>query len=274
METEDFSYKNYLNRFGIQNICFFPKNGELISHQDDWFTPFEQYKNSFNQRLREIFIKPYSDFASGILLGSRSGLSDYWTEVLKNTGLTHVIAISGYNITLIINILIALLFFLRRPWRYVAIFPVLIIFMLITGADAPVVRATIMGIIASIAVQLGRPNSLLIALLWSALFMVLFNPLVLYYDIGYQLSVAATLGIILLYPKFEQWWDINKERDLFKEVAALTISAQLAVTPLLLYHFHSFSFISLGANILLTWLIPFAMLLAFLAVFTSNIPII
>lgn len=131
-----------------------------------------------------------------------------------------------------------------------------------------------MGTLGSLAIQFGRPASVLVATLWAGVFMTILNPLVLIYDVGFQLSMAATLGIVLLFPYFKKWLRIDNEHAFFKEAIGLTLSAQVAVLPLLIFHFGGVSLVAPLANVLLAWLIPFGMIGSFIAVFASYIPII
>jgi competence protein ComEC len=208
-------------------------------------------------------------------VGTRSRLPDSITQDFRRTGLSHITAVSGYNISIIavvlMNMLAALLSRRRAFWVVIAILGV---FMILTGLQASVIRATIMGLFALFAQRIGRVPTPLHALVLAGAVMVAFDPLILLFDVGFQLSFLATLGILTVAPRLEDRFPQSRAFGVFGEAAIMTISAQLFVLPLLIYYFHSVSLVSLPVNILVLPLIPALMLLGFMAGITSWIPIV
>ncbi|MEK7616145.1 MAG: ComEC/Rec2 family competence protein [Patescibacteria group bacterium] len=246
---------------------------EFIQHRDEARVVREQrYRSVY--AVRDWFLvsvnrtvpQPVSALIGGVLVGARSQLPKDIVEDFRRTGLSHIMAISGYNISIISVILMNMLASLiSRRRAFWAVLGILLVFTILTGLQASVIRAAIMGLFALFAQHMGRVPTPMHALVIAAAIMVGFDPLILRFDIGFQLSVLATLGILTLAPRLQ---------TKFPEVVAVTISAQLFVLPLIIYYFHTISLISLPANILILPLIPALMLLGFAAGMTSWIPLI
>lgn len=186
------------------------------------------------------------------------------TEDFRKVGLIHIVVLSGYNVAII---LIALQFLLRRFSRRlqfgVGVVSV-VLFVLLVGAGATVVRAGIMASIALLGFVTYRTHSAWRALLVAGFCMLVINPYLLLYDLSFQLSFLATLGIIRFSKTWERWLSFLPEKLGVRDVAVATLSTQTAVLPLLLFSIGSISLISPLVNILTLAVIPWAMLLVFL----------
>lgn len=269
-ETEDFSYKKYLERYEVYTVM---KNPTVRWIGSEWNNPF--YKSVFlvkeevQKRINRLFAEPYASFESGLLLGARKGIPDEILEAFNTTGLTHIIAISGYNISLVIILVGAVFSGLSRKKRVVLSVLFIVFFVILVGMSAAVVRAAIMGSIGLAAVYFGRSTRVTLTLLMSALLMNLWNPKILPLDIGFQLSFAATCGIVYVSPKIEKWftWEFKFWRLKFcvpefcgiREGLQMTIAAQISTLPIILFHFGRLSLVSPLANILVTPFIPLSM---------------
>jgi len=232
--------------------------------------------NALTASLKAILPQPHAAFVIGTLIGSRSGLPKSIRDDFARTSTSHITAVSGYNITLIAGIVGSVLaYFMRRSYAFWATVIVLIFFLTVTGAQASVVRATIMGLYALVARQFGRLPSPSHGLLLTAGIMVALEPRILAYDIGFQLSFLATAGIFYIVPIIEHWLPRFSKIPVLGETFSMTVSAQIAVLPLLIYYFHSISIVSLPVNLLVLPLIPFIMISGFIAgVFGLVIPIL
>ncbi len=212
-----------------------------------------------------------STFMTGLTLGKSAAFSDTLREEMKITGTTHLVALSGYNVSIIgigISFLLGL-WFSRR-----AVFPLSIIaialFVLMTGAEASVVRAAIMAIILLVADRTGRLHSVRNAITAAAFLMVLINPRVLAFDIGFQLSFFAFLGIVYLKPALDTLLFRDAMRfEKLRFAITTTLAAQLAVLPLLLSYFGFASLIAIIPNLLIIFLTPVTMLLGLLIFLAS-----
>jgi competence protein ComEC len=183
-----------------------------------------------------------------------------------------LVALSGYNVTIIVQavtfLFAFLLFGLARSRLLVFILSTFAIlgFVIMTGAEASVVRAAIMAGIVLLANQVNRVYSFRNAVTFAALFMVLVNPKVLVFDIGFQLSFAALLGIVYLKPAIAKFFKAKPTPGFlsWREHLLTTISAQMAVLPILLGSFGFFSPIAFITNVLILTAVPMTMALGFL----------
>jgi competence protein ComEC len=276
----EFDYITYLKKDGIRTTIFYPKEIKKISVDLGWLDRFSiviyhnifVIKNKFQNAINLSIPEPNAAFINGILLGTRQNIPDDLKEAFSKTGTTHILAISGYNIMIISEaILLGLIWFFRRRVAFWISVVVIILFVILTGASASVVRAAVMGLLFSFAHGYGRLYDQKNSIILAGGLMIWFNPFVLVFDVGFQLSFAAVLGLIYLYPRVDQkLFKIPKLGGL-KEVALMTVSAQTAVLPLIIYYFGNFSPVSLPANILILSFIPYAMFFGFIAGITGMV---
>lgn len=210
-------------------------------------------------------------FMTGLTLGKSAAFSDELQEQMKITGTTHLVALSGTNVTIIVKGVLFLFgfWFSRR-----ALFPLTVIaitlFVLMTGAEASVVRAAIMAGIVLLAERTGRVHVTYSAIASAAFVMVLINPAVLLFDIGFQLSFFALLGIVYVHPALMYLLKTGRVKSAPLQAAVslalMTLAAQLAVFPLSLIHFGFASVISILPNMLIALFVPVTMLFGFVIV--------
>ena len=265
-EFEDFSYKDYLAVSGIHSVIYNPQI-KVLRPASTW-SPFGwifAFKELCEKQIAALWPEPQSSFMAGLLLGSRKGLDAELSENFKITGLSHIIAISGYNITLIIVVLASCLSFLPRRWQMLVTLGVIVLFTILVGASAAVVRASLMGILSLLVLNAERPSNVLSLLLLSAALMVAHNPLLLRYDIGFQLSFLATAGLVYFSKSFEKLLGFVPSTFNLKESLSLTLSAQLTTLPIMAGNFGRVSMIAPLANLLVAPAIPFSMLTGFLS---------
>lgn len=265
-ESKDFSYKNYLLLQEIQSIVPDARISLSRSYENwslrKWLL---ELKRSFEWNLNRIFPEPQASFMAGIILGSRRGIPQDLMEQFSITGLTHILAISGYNITIIIVLVTQVLAFLPRKLSYQIAIAVIILFTILVGASAAVVRASIMGIIGLIARNHGRQTLALTTIVLTASLMIIYNPLIIFYDAGFQLSFLAVIGIIYISPYLEQKLEWVPEKCMIRESLTITLAAQSTAVPLIVYLFGTLSLVSPLANVLIAPFLPAAMLFGFLA---------
>ena len=229
------------------------------------------FKRAFVGILEAALPREKAALLAGLTVGERGEFSDEFKEALRVSGTTHIVALSGYNIAIVALAAGALFskFLARRP-RFLVTLSVIAAFVIATGAEASVVRAGIMGAILLLAKDSGRIYSLRNAITATAFIMALVDPSVLIFDLGFQLSFLALLGIVFLVPRIEPLvLRIRGVPAVLKEHLATTAAAQLAVTPLLLMSFGSVSLFSLPANVLILGTVPLTMALGFLAGFAG-----
>lgn len=277
-EIDDFSYEDYLRRYGIFSVMYDPKikalevtKGEVLNQAaGDFWSYLYEGKAQLEHRLNTLLHDPYASLAAGLLTGSRRGINESLTNDFNKTGLSHIVAVSGYNITLLIGLVFSLFSFLSKRYRVLVSFLFIVVFTLFVGASAAVVRASVMGVIALLALQFGRKTVILLALLSSAVWMCFFNPYILMFDVGFQLSFSATLGLVLFADKIGVY--LKKVPNWFgaRESLTMTLAAQVFTGPIIIWQFGRFSLIAPLANILIAPLLPVAMLFSFLSVVVSH----
>ena len=263
-----FRYDKYLANEKIYSICGWAKVekiGVVGGHQAKKI--LLAVKASFGRQIERLFPEPESSLLAGLLYGGRSSLPPEVSNSFRRVGLSHIIAVSGYNISIIAVVFLNLLIFsgLSRPRAFwLAIFG-LFVFVIFCGASASAVRAGVMGALVLSAEKIGRPSGAGRLLLLAAVAILLFNPRLLVWDAGFQLSFLATLGLIYLAPIF--WAEAGgRFGDLARAAIAPTLAAIIATAPLVLFQFNQFSAVALLVNLLVIWLIPWLMLFGFLSV--------
>lgn len=226
-------------------------------------------KSGFEYRIRTLYPEPHASLLAGLLTGSRSGLPYTLAQDFQTTGLTHIIAISGYNITIIISLITALFSWLPYKWRFVPAVFLIIVFTLFVGASPSVVRAAIMGVLGLLALQVDRMKSSRLAVLWALFFMILWNPRYLWFDIGFQLSFLAVIGVMEITPLLNHWLRRVPQAFGIRDIFFTTIAVQIFSVPWIVFLFGRFSVIAPVANVLTSPFIPLAMLFGFLSTIFS-----
>ena len=267
-QIEDFAYDKYLARYDIYSVCWRGQIKKIESgHGNSVMAGIFVVKTYFMDTINQIISEPHSAFLAGLLVGARRGIPEYLLEAFNRTGTTHIIAISGSNITIIAAVIIGFLQMLgvhkKRAFWWIS--SGIVIFVIMTGATASVVRAGVMGIFVLLARQLGRASRATNALVFTAFVMLLFNPKILMFDAGFQLSFLATVGLVYINPIFQNYTKHLPELFGVKEALVTTLSAIITTTPLILYQFGRLSIVAPLANILILPAIPITMALGFLA---------
>jgi competence protein ComEC len=275
---EDFSFRAYLARWDIHSYMPYAFADRLDSGQGTWL---KTWIYAFKQRALDSIYRylpdPEASLAAGILLGVESGIPEDVELAFQETGTTHIIAISGFNITIVSGLFAVLFGRVLGPRRgAVAALVGISIYTLMVGADPPVVRAAVMGGLSLFARQVGRRQHGLNSLAFTAAVMLAFNPLLLW-DAGFQLSFAATLGLIVYAAPWTEAIENLLARRLPPQAARrlagpaseyflLTLAAQLTTFPILVCHFQRVSWVSLPANLLILPAQPPVMILGGIAV--------
>lgn len=267
--SPEFNYQRYLALQEIYSIMYYPQIEKIGANQGNrLLAKIFQLKQQLLNLSKEIFLtEPHTNLLAGLLLGLRSGLPESVLKDFEITGLTHIVAISGYNISLIIIFITAIFgTLLPRQLQFPLALIVITIFTILVGASAGVVRAAIMGLLGFLALTLGRSYHIGLSLAFAALGMVLFNPKILLHDISFQLSFAAVLGLVYVSPILEKFCQKIPDTFAIRSSLLLTLSAQIAAVPLIVFYFERLSLTAPLANILVAPAIPLAMLTGFVAV--------
>ena len=261
-----FEYSNYLAKDKIYLEMFDPSKFTTIAHDGFSVVGFlENLKKTFISRMESVLPEPHSSLAGGILLGEKQSLGDIWQEKFRIAGLTHIVVLSGYNISIVVAVILYLLGFISILWSSVFSILGIVFFALLVGGGSTVIRASVMASLLILARFLHRPYYASRGLFIAGFVMVLFNPLILTRDLSFQLSFLATLGIILFAPVADRIFKRVPQKFGLREIMITTFSAQLFVFPWIIYTIGDFSVVSFFTNILVLPVIPFAMLASFVA---------
>lgn len=262
-----FRYDRYLAKDGV--FLVMPRAD--ITHESDpsgivasLFGGLYALKHMLNDGLNRALPEPHAGLASGILVGGKQGLGTELLDAFTNAGLIHIVVLSGYNVMIVAIAIMRTLSFLPKRIATAAGAVSIGLFVMGAGAGAASVRAGLMAGVGLFARLSEHTYTAVRALALVVLVMLVYNPLLLAYDIGFQFSVAATLGLILGTPHILRWVH-NIPSALLREITATSIAAQLGVLPLLLYHTGNLSLVSVPANLLALPAVPIAMLLSFVA---------
>ena len=250
--------KRLLNRNFIL-VMYFPKIEE-VNNQAGWLDKSLKTINDLRQSLISLFSRtlpsPSSSLLMGIIFGIKQDLPKDFSDNLKTTGVFHVIAASGMNVTLIAGFISTFFaFFLKRQIAIGLSILGIIFYAVLAGLEASIIRASIMGILVFSAQIMGR-QTLAVNGLFLAGFAMLFLDPTLISDIGFQLSFTATLGLILI-PKIRA---IGKIGVIGNSVNT-TIAAQIATLPILMANFGIYSIYSVLVNGLVLWTVPILMVI-------------
>lgn len=221
-------------------------------------------KHMFMKKLELLMPEPQVGLSEGLLLGVKRALGDDLETVFRKTGIIHIVVLSGYNVMIVVTFI---LYVLGRMFgrRLSVIFGLvsIVLFALLVGLSATVVRACIMASLLLIMGLTGRVYLVLRGLMLAGFVMLLWNPYSLAFDVGFQLSFIATLGLILIAPDLERRLLIMPSPFGAREFLVATLATQLFVLPLLLYQIGEFSVVAVIVNVLVLPMVPIAMLLTF-----------
>jgi len=269
-----FYYDNYLAKDKIYSVCYYPQIEYLSSGHGNFIqTALLNIKHNFISQEQKIINDPYASFLGGLIWGAKKSIPNSLMEKFNVTGTTHIVALSGYNITIIAVLVLNICKALWVPRKYGFWISVLVIlfFILITGAQASVVRAGIMGTMVLVARQTGRIGSMRNLLALSATVMLLVNPKLLIYDAGFQLSFLATIGLIYLAPLIKKGFSWVTSSFEIRENLVATVSATIITLPLIIFQFGRLSAVAILVNILILPVIPLAMGIGFITIFLGYI---
>ncbi|MCR4313669.1 MAG: ComEC family competence protein, partial [Candidatus Uhrbacteria bacterium] len=259
---EGFAYDKYLATKGIYAVCYQPQYIDVHPRVDRSVMGVILAIKSFaTDTLRDILPEPHSSFLSGLLFGGSTALSSNLKDDFRATGTSHILAASGYNVSIFSVMFLG--FILASPIgrrRGLILTTVLLIFyVILAGASAAVVRAGIMGFLVVLEKWISRKAYRLNVFLLTASVMLLFNPLLLLYDVGFQLSFVATVAIVTLMKPWSERLNFIPNTLGLRESFAGSLAAIVLTLPLVLWHFGTVSLVAPFANLLVLPLVPYAM---------------
>jgi len=257
--SRGFDYRAYLKNQNIYLILSVGGGSIVKQLGKNAGNPFKSLSLKLKHRFRKAILKDLSVFSAGLLnaliLGDRQNLSRSLSDVLMNLGTIHIIAISGFNVGIVVFIILYVLKIIKVPRkpRYALTIVFMIIYCTMTGASPPVVRATIMGIIFLCSYFFEREANVYNSLGVALLIILGINPMQLF-QISFQLSFLSVFFIVWLSPKIKSVFPENADNIPFLRFLILTFSvssaAWIGLMPLIAYHFKIFTTITVLANMI------------------------
>ncbi|HEC64849.1 MAG TPA: ComEC family competence protein, partial [bacterium] len=266
---DEFSYKEYLKTQEIVGIINRGSAKRLDNRGNQLFRAVYGLKYRLRERVKSQLGEPHASLLLGILLGTRSGMPEKFNDNLSVTGTTHIIAASGYNVSVLLAALIPLRGIIGRNLTFSFSVVLLILFSIVVGLDnIPAMRASVMGLVYLVTLKLGRKGSILTILAFTAAGLVYLNPFVIN-SLSFQLSFLSTIGMVVLSGKLAALG--TRLPHLIGQELAPTLSAIIATTPITVMNFQKFSAISLFVNLLILPVIPLIMLMGFILILLNII---
>ena len=268
-----FDYIGYLAKDHISVIAYPAGDITITATHRSLAGTLYTLRHLIDARLKKLVPGLTGLLLSGLVLGGSSSLPDDFKLALQHSGTSHIVALSGFNITIIIAAMVGLLGFLPRRVRYLVSGIAIILFVIMSGAASSVLRAAVMGCVFLLAGIWGRRQYLINGILLAVVLMTAMNPAVLQHDVGLQLSLFATLGIVWLTPLLTKL--LVRWPTWLSETVTTTVAAMAFTLPILIYNFSGVSLVALLANVLVLPIVPVAMAIGFAALCLSLvIPII
>lgn len=265
-QGREFDYVSYLKKDGISYRMFartarITGEGEGSAVKEALFS----FKRKFLSALSLLFPEPHASLLGGLLVGAKESLGKELLDDFRAVGIVHIVVLSGYNVTIVAEAIMRSMGFLPRVWALSAGALSIVAFAVMTGGGATIVRASVMALLVLLARATGRTYDITRALFLAGFLMVFVDPDILVFDISFQLSFLATLGLLYGPPILEKYVSFIPARFHLRDFALATIATQIFVLPLLLLNMGELSLTALPVNLLVLPAIPLTMLLGFLA---------
>jgi competence protein ComEC len=257
-----FRYRDYLLARGISFVIFRAEVEVLAQGEGNrLLSSLYHIRALFIEGLTRALPEPHASLGAGITVGAQEGLGAQVSQAFQISGLTHVVVLSGYNLTVVAEAVMRVSqLFLPATVSLVTGGAAIVLFALASGAAPPALRAMLMALIGLFARATGRTYDAFRGLCLAVGIMLLLSPRSLLADPGFQLSVLATLGMIAVAPLIETRLTRIPLRFGIRSLVATTIGVYITVLPLLMYVTGEISTVSLPANIAVLPIIPYAML--------------
>lgn len=232
-----------------------PIPGDVARRLRDWFA----------EGVRVAISEPQASLGVGYLVGQRTALPKNLEEEFRMLGLSHLVVASGANLIIIARLLRRGMMRISKFAATATTFGFIGGFLMLTGFSTSMVRAAIVASLGLLAWYYGRNIHPVVLILFAAAITLIIDPSFLWGDIGWYLSFAAFVGVVMLAPLINAYFWGDKEPGAFRYILAATIAAQIVTFPIIVFVFNQYSPLALVANLLIQPLVPLAMLLTFLA---------
>ncbi|MBP6883950.1 MAG: ComEC/Rec2 family competence protein, partial [Candidatus Pacebacteria bacterium] len=229
-QGKEFDYINYLRKDGILYLINYG-NVEVVKRGNGGFIKAVLFsaKEKFLSQMNFVIRSPENLLMGGLILGEKSQFDRELRQSFVDTGTIHIVALSGYNVTIVAEWIMKLFSFLPKNLGIgMGIFSI-ILFILMTGGSSTAIRAGVMATLALVARATGRNYDVARALVLAGVFMILLNPLILVYDVSFQLSFIATIAVIFLAPRIEKYFMWVTDKFQLRDIVTVTSAAYLFV---------------------------------------------
>jgi competence protein ComEC len=274
------NYRNYLHGQGIYALMNAPGKTAIINLAHNKAISLTKFSYKLKDAIENIIYKYLPGLAAPILdamlLGERRNLPILVNNSMIKSGTVHILVVSGFNVGIVAFILVLLLRLIRFPRkiRLCLSIPCLVVYCVMTGASAPVLRATIMAIVFLLSYHIKREPEIYYSLSVAAIFILVFNPLQLF-EIGFQLSFASVISIVYLYPRVKSLLRLENLKSVslrfFFDGLLVSLSAWIGTMGFIAYYFRIFSPVTVLANIFIVPLATFISLSGIILVFCGLI---
>ncbi len=251
-------------RSGVGSYQGFISFGELELLRRDP-SLLAEVRRTFGASILSVLPEPQASFAMGILIGQRATLPEEVKENLQKVGLTHIIAVSGANLTIMLQASQRVLGKRSKRLTTWVSLSLMLVFVLMTGGTASIVRAAFVSGLSVLAAYYGRRPRPLIAISLVAALTASINPIYLWSDASWYLSFLAFFGVLMLSPLLQARLPNIFQTNIILAIALESICAEIMSLPYILFTFGEMSFVGLLANVLVVSFIPYAMLFGFIA---------
>ncbi|HLP43687.1 MAG TPA: ComEC/Rec2 family competence protein [Candidatus Nanoarchaeia archaeon] len=271
----EFDYVGYLES---NNIEYLLKNASVQVHGNEppssILAGLFWLKREFVDSLKKMLPEPKSSLAAGILIDGKQSINGELQEKFRKTGLVHIVVLSGYNVSIVAEAIGKVFSFLPRFLGISFSMVGIVLFALITGASATVVRSSIMAILVLLSRLSIRKYDPTRGLFLASLLMLIQNPSILIHSPSFQLSFLATFTVVKVVPWVEQFSFTRfiPEKFGLREIVISNVTVQLYLLPILTWMTGFVSAVSLPVNILILPLMPLTMLSCFITGLTGFLP--
>ena len=267
-----FDYARFLQAKGILATCEFPKFVDVVPLKTfSFIRSVLSIKQNLVFQMNRLFPEPHASFLFGVVFGGNVGLDKDVQTDFSRTGTSHILAASGFNVSLFTFVFLGWIIQTplgKRRGIIVTAF-LLFVYVVMAGASAAVVRAAILGAVILLGAFINRRASILNALLLAAVLILFFNPRVLLDDVGFQLSFVATAAILYLVPRLDKYFLFVPETFGMREALVGSLSAILLTLPIMFWQFGSISLVAPLVNLFVLPFIPIVMAVTLIALVVS-----
>lgn len=260
------------SNFGLHHTWWLEPDTYTIQPSHSLLWRISRLRSKAIAQVNRALNPQHAAIVNGMVLGSKQSITPQLDQLMRETGTMHVLVASGFNIMLIVSLCLVSLRFLPSKWSLVITLLVIPLYVLFVGIEGPIVRAALMTAISLTALLLGRSKHILPLFLITLLAMLIYRPVWLF-DVGWQLSLVATAGLIWITPLLLFVYQKSRQQilqmpnkhqhlaanDLFEsldQVIVSTIAAQIAVFGIIILNFKYASISSIFSNLLIAWLVP------------------